>query len=448
MHDTEDQTEVKEKRFDKIYKDYFGPTLELRIQFFNLLGGIGLAAGIAIGMVSAFFHAGFFVLTLHLMISLISCLMLLIAKAKKCYKICSWIWIISIFIFIFPALFFFSGGHKSGTTCYFLLAFAFTVVLLDKKSRVTALFLEYITFIGCCLAAFFYPELIVKLPSEIIYVIHIIFNFSFCGIMIIIMFIARNRIIYNRQNQVEELNRELAARNETLQLYDQMKSNFLAMVAHEINTPLAVIAASSNDTLDLLDEEPINIEEVKQNQVVIERRVKMIDSVVLDLMDKVAIENGRLSLSRQPINLPDLLVTVCETHLQKFDLNNNELIFDFQSDMPAIWADSLRIEQVMVNILTNSFRHTKNGTITVSVKRSDGMQTVSVTDTGEGMDAEMVRVVLKFYISTKTDYWRHGIGLNICRKIVTAHGGDMSIESEEGCGTTVRFSLKEDISDA
>ncbi|MCL2664562.1 MAG: HAMP domain-containing histidine kinase [Defluviitaleaceae bacterium] len=247
---------------------------------------------------------------------------------------------------------------------------------------------------------------------------------------------------------MEELNRELAARNETLQLYDQMKSNFLAMVAHEINTPLAVIAASSNDTLDLLDEEPINIEEVKQNQVVIERRVKMIDSVVLDLMDKVAIENGRLSLSRQPINLPDLLVTVCETHLQKFDLNNNELIFDFQSDMPAIWADSLRIEQVMVNILTNSFRHTKNGTITVSVKRSDGMQTVSVTDTGEGMDAEMVRVVLKFYISTKTDYWRHGIGLNICRKIVTAHGGDMSIESEEGCGTTVRFSLKEDISDA
>ena len=67
-----------------------------------------------------------------------------------------------------------------------------------------------------------------------------------------------------------------------------------------------------------------------------------------------------------------------------------------------------------------------------------------VRDNGEGMDDEMVRIALRQYVSTKADYWRHGIGLYICRRIVLAHGGDIRIESELGQGTAIYFTLLED----
>ena len=79
--------------------------------------------------------------------------------------------------------------------------------------------------------------------------------------------------------------------------------------------------------------------------------------------------------------------------------------------------------------------------ITVKLTRTDKNQIVGVTDTGEGMDMEMARIALKQYVSTKADYWRHGIGLYICRQIITAHGGDIWIDSEKGRGTTVTVTL-------
>jgi signal transduction histidine kinase len=230
--------------------------------------------------------------------------------------------------------------------------------------------------------------------------------------------------------------------------YDQMKSDFLATVAHEINTPLAVIAASGGDTVDLLNESPLNIDEIKENQLVIEKKVKLIDNIILDLMDAVAIETGKLTLNRQLVNLSEFLKNTCNAHHKQLDLNNNRIAYAFQTALPQIWLDPLRIEQVIVNLLSNAFRHTTNGIITVKLKQADGGgQIVSVTDNGEGMDMEMARAVLKQYVSTKKDYWRHGIGLYICRRIVSAHGGDIWIESEKERGTTVYFTLKGELTD-
>jgi len=226
-----------------------------------------------------------------------------------------------------------------------------------------------------------------------------------------------------------------------------MKSDFLATVAHEINTPLAIISASSQDTLDLLKETPLNTEEITDNQMMIERRVKLIDNILLDLMDTVAIEKGRLSLNRHPVNLGELLKNVCDIQFKQIDINNNSIIYDFQPDLPYIWVDPSRLEQVMINLLSNAVRYTDNGIITIKLIKTENKQIVSVIDNGEGMDVEMARVILKQYVSTKADYWRHGIGLYICRQIIAAHGGDIWIKSEKGHGTSVFFSLTEEEED-
>jgi signal transduction histidine kinase len=226
-----------------------------------------------------------------------------------------------------------------------------------------------------------------------------------------------------------------------------MKSNFLATVAHEISTPLAVIAASSADTIELLKETPVNMKEIMDNHEMINKRVLLIDGIITDLMDTVAIENGRLSLSRQPVKLAELLQSVCDKGFKRLDANNNRVAFDLEENFPPIWSDPARIEQVMTNLLSNADRHTKDGLITVTLTRTEKGQTVSVADNGEGMEPEIAKAALKEYVTSKGENWRHGYGLYLCRQIILSHSGEIWINSERGRGTTVFFTLVEEDDD-
>ena len=265
-----------------------------------------------------------------------------------------------------------------------------------------------------------------------------------CGVLlsaIILLVVYRYRI---QQIQAVELNRELTERNDTLARYDRMKSEFLDIVTHEISTPMTTIMASSRDTIDLLNEFPLNTVEIEENQRRIESKVMLIDRIITDLVDAVAIENGRLSLNCRMIDLPELLEISCNAHFKQHDINNNSITFELRHGAPKIYADPVRIEQVMLNLLSNAVRHTYNDTIEVKLTRSDGFQVVSVTDHGEGMDADTIRAAFEQRKSSREDYWRHGIGLHICNIIITAHGGELWVTSKKGIGTSVSFSIKEE----
>jgi signal transduction histidine kinase len=235
-----------------------------------------------------------------------------------------------------------------------------------------------------------------------------------------------------------------------------MKSDFLAAVAHEIRTPLDFIVAGSRDTLDLLEDTPINTGEIIDNQEKIRQRAMRIDGIVMDLMDAVAIENGRLSLSRQLIRLSEFLKSACGAGLKKPDAGDNRIVYDLEQGLPRVWADPARIEQVMANLISNAVRHTKGGVITVKLARGEKAgkqeksQIVSVTDNGEGMGAEVAEAAFQKYAPSPGrggKHWRHGIGLYVCRQIVSAHGGEIWIDSEKGRSTTVSFSLMEEHED-
>ena len=423
---------------------FFDRSLEDQAQVFHLMALIGIVTGIGAASLSAAIKDNIYVVVINLAISVISFLLLLIASYKKEYRLCSCVFTILVFFIAFPLLFFACGGYRSGAGHFFLIAILFTSVLLQKYERRIALALEVILYLLCFFFAYRRPESVAILMSESGYIVDNIVNFTITCIILAIVIYVRTRMFQFRQEQIQELNRELLAGNEALARYDRMKSDFLATVAHEINTPLAIIAASSNDTLDLLDESSLDLEEIRENQIVIERRVKLIDSILLDLMDTVAIESGRLSLRRQPLYLAERINDICKVQHMKLDENNNEITFDLQAGLPEIWADPQRVEQVIINLLSNAFRYTQNGTITVKLIRINRMQIVSVIDNGEGMDAETAKTALRQYVSTKADHWRHGIGLYICRRIILAHGGEIWIDSEKGVGTAISFSLKED----
>ena len=199
----------------------------------------------------------------------------------------------------------------------------------------------------------------------------------------------------------------------------------------------------AQDTYELMDEEPLDVETVKENQLVIEKMVVRIDRILVDLKDTVAIEQGRLSLSLAPMRLEKLLTEVSRTY---FDRNNtacNGLSLHLMEGLEPIDADYARITQVVTNLLNNAMTHTREGEIIISLFKQEGEQIVVVSDNGEGMREEIREKVFKGYVSASKEYWRHGIGLYVCHQIIEAHGGRIWIDSILGKGTTVTFTLPE-----
>lgn len=426
----------------KLARRYFAPELDLQVQTFNLLSFIGMLGGVAIAIMILFTKGTFVDAGLNVLMSVLAFISLRVTEKKRCYHLSSWIAVVVIFLILFPLTTFFCGGYKSGSASTYLVSIIFTTLLLEKWERILALLLEIIIYVGCIFISYYIPSTNTIL-TEFFYMTTTVSGLISSSTMVVAVVLLYLRIYRIKQEQIEEFSRELKARNEALIRYDKMKSDFLAIVSHEINTPLAVIAASSGDTLDLLKETPINIREAAENQTVIGKRVKLIGTILKDLTDTVAFENGRISLKRQPLSLCEFLHNICDTQLRQADIRGNRITYDFQPNLPRIWADPLRIEQVMVNLLSNAVQHTKDGIITIKLWREQERQLVSVSDTGGGMDEETVKNALNQYVSTKADYWRHGIGLYICRQILTAHGGEIWIESKKGHGTTVSFYLRE-----
>ena len=429
-----------------ILTKYFDKGLDIKVQIFNLLLLACIPAVTFITVVSVFIDRGFLVASLNLANALILFVLLKTAQRKKCYAVCIWIIIAAIFMVAFPVMFFVGYGYLGGMPFYFVIAIVLTVVMLEKRQRAFAILAELIIYAACFAA---YNEFFTgdgAGPGQV-YLPDLIAGFLETAVLLSLLTIFIFRLYSHRQKQILVLNHELAARNDALMRYDVMKSDFLGTVAHEINTPLAIIAASSHDTLDVIKINPINVDEIVENQNIIASRVKLIDNIILDLMDSVAIEKGRLSLNRQPLRLHEFLRGVCENVFNKINVNGNTIEYEGREslDKHDIWADPQRLEQVMVNLLSNASKHTKNGTIKVRTASSDFGAIVSVTDDGEGIDAEIARAALKQYASTKTDYWRHGIGLYLCRKIILAHGGDIWIDSKKGRGTKVTFTLSGEI---
>jgi len=435
--------------FSKIVRSYFDDNLDIHVQSFNLLGFAGMAACASITAISLV--QGSYIDTVVCAFFFFVALFLICVTGKKVagvnisYRISSWIVVATVFMTAFPALFFTSGGYKGGMPGFFIFAIIYTTILFSKYERVIALTIEFTIYTGCCLIAFFYPEIVLVGHSEMFYLIEALAVIFVCGSLLMLVILLLLRIYHSRQIQIIELNRELKSRNESLMKYDKMKTDFLAAVGHEINKPLTAISGSNEDTMDLLQENPINMAEIMTNYERIKSKVFLIDKIVTDLMDTAAMESGRLSLSRELCSLSKFLRIVCDAEFCKIDKNNNKLSYSLQPDLPQLWIDPERIAQVMTNLLANATLHTKGGEITVALTRTDNRQIVSVSDTGEGMEPELVEIALKEYMTSResNQYWRHGFGLFVCRQIVLAHGGEIWVESEEGRGTSISFTLKE-----
>ena len=415
-----------------IFHSLFSPTLDFRVRLFNILA----SGGTIISLIMAFLSFGtgsWGNVLINFALVVISGGLFLYSYYSGKYQRCYLITIVLIFLIVFPIMFFTSGGMPA----FFVFAIIFTVLMLEKWRALIVSLLEIVLYMGLCLVAYHFPDSVTPFATEKDRLADVLLAFVSVSIVcgIVLYFHLKE---YNQQQIL------LKEQNQRLRSLDNAKSTFLTTVAHEIKNPLNSIALHARDTSELLEEEPLDFSLMQQNLRTIEQSVMRIDRIVLDLMDTVSIEQGRLALSLVPSDLGTLLHSVEKDFSSHPSSGNNQLVLTIQPDLPEISADPERLIQVVTNLISNAERHTRNGTITISLTGEPGWQTICVSDTGTGMSEEMQKNALKGYVSADKDYWRHGIGLYVCHQIITAHGGKIWLKSKEGEGTQVFFSLPEE----
>ena len=171
-------------------------------------------------------------------------------------------------------------------------------------------------------------------------------------------------------------------------------------------------------------------------------------SLINEILDLSKIEAGKLELNPEPVNLARLIDEVIGTAGQLAEKNKNRLVVDAQDNLGALTADSMRLKQILLNLLSNACKFTKEGEVALRVRRvTDGRDWVelAVADSGIGMTVEQQAKLFQDFTQadslTSRRYGGTGLGLAISRKLARMMGGDVTVTSEPGKGSvfTVRL---------
>ncbi len=253
-------------------------------------------------------------------------------------------------------------------------------------------------------------------------------------------------------SQVEEARIELQQRAEALeqanvrlQELDQFKDQFLANMSHEVRTPLNSIIGYSDVLLQGMVGE-MSPSQKKCVQDILTSGQHLL-ALINDILDLSKIEAGHMTLEPAPFEVAELLKDVQATISPLIEKKSQTLIIDQSHDLQTLTADSFRIKQVLLNLLSNANKFTPNeGIITVSCRRTGPATTLfSVSDTGIGIKPEEQEIIFdKFRQAGDSSAQKAigtGLGLNISKLLVEMHGGRIWAESEYGHGTTLSFEL-------
>ncbi|AWM33650.1 HAMP domain-containing sensor histidine kinase [Hymenobacter nivis] len=223
---------------------------------------------------------------------------------------------------------------------------------------------------------------------------------------------------------------------------DQVKSNFLATVSHELKTPLSSI----NMSLKLLQTDKIDAAERTRVTDGIRRETQRLLRLVGELLDVSRLDPGAgIELNFGATALPDVVAFATATVQAQLDNKQLRLATELPADLPAVRADVEKTTWVLINLLANAIRYSPAGeTLTVRAAAAGKFVQVTVQDRGPGIAAEYHDKIFQRFtqIPDKTGYQGgSGLGLSIAREFITAQGGRLWVESELGSGSAFHFTL-------
>lgn len=242
--------------------------------------------------------------------------------------------------------------------------------------------------------------------------------------------------------ELRRRNRELEKANQELKKLDELKSEFVSMVSHELRAPLTNI----NGSIELLlsGDSPCYDRTHRELLQIISEQSARLTRLVQGILNVSRIEAGQLVLQPQAFDI----VALIEKVLGVWESRGVAHPFEHPraQNVPSVWADRDRVEEVLFNLIDNAIKYSPEGTpIRVEVEANGKFAKVSVSDRGIGIPAEEVEKIFdKFHRvdrSDRAETYGHGLGLYICRRLIEAQGGQINVESVLGEGSTFWFTL-------
>ena len=267
------------------------------------------------------------------------------------------------------------------------------------------------------------------------------------------MAVMQNRLfLWEREHRllVEMRNQELKAARAAAEQASRLKSDFLSSTSHELRTPLA----STINYLKLLKEEFYDNEvELKEYISIAYQSAENLVAIINDVLDIAKIEAGRMSVNFEPVHLPPMFEEL--RRLFSVDSRRKNIPLIVECEVETVWADQVKMRQILTNLLSNAFKFTTEGEIRLkaiyrplvsSSHPPTNIVEISVADTGIGIEANQRDMVFEPFVqadgSIKRRYGGTGLGLTVCKRLVQLMEGQIRLESPgKNQGTTVTFSL-------
>jgi len=246
----------------------------------------------------------------------------------------------------------------------------------------------------------------------------------------------------NANVALEELNRAAAAANEA-------KTQFLAAVSHELRTPMTAILGYS----ELLLEESTPGSKQRESLQIVKRNGEHLLEVINNILDLAKIESGKMDIRLTEFSIEHVIAAQCDMARPLTEKKNIDLNTEIQADLPPLFQDQARVQQILNNLLSNAIKFTpEGGRILVTAQRNERSELVlRVVDTGVGITAEDQQLIFEKFRQGRTampggdamtrEYSGTGLGLSIVKELCKLLGGEVSVESELGTGSAFTVHL-------
>ncbi|USK31329.1 HAMP domain-containing histidine kinase (plasmid) [Bacillus sp. CMF21] len=234
-----------------------------------------------------------------------------------------------------------------------------------------------------------------------------------------------------------------------LHRYRSNRREFLANISHELRTPITYLEGYANALENNLYQSK---EEKKQYLQIIQQEAVRMSKLVNDLFELSKMEEGKVELLFEEVDLVEVVENALLKTKMKAKEKGLQLDFNRLSDFPIIYADGLRMEQIVINLIENAIRYTEDGLIKVKLSSNSNTVRLAVEDTGIGIPEEDVPFLFeRFYRVEKSrsrEFGGTGLGLAIVKHLVELQGGTISVKSKVGKGTCFELTFPMDKGDA
>jgi signal transduction histidine kinase len=235
----------------------------------------------------------------------------------------------------------------------------------------------------------------------------------------------------------DRLLRRVEAQVHELEEANRHKDDFLASLSHELRTPLNAILGFGELIEDGFITDPDELRDVARDIV---GSGRLLLDQVNGLLDMARVSSGRMEIASEIVAIPTIIETCERVIAPLVAAKQQHLTFTLAPDLPPVTADSARLQQVLLNLLTNAHKFTpEGGAITVDAV------SIAVRDTVIGIDPEHARVIFEPFRRVETGYARSqsgtGLGLALSKRLVELMGGTLTLESTPGAGSTFTVSL-------